>query len=99
GYGALAIAERRPDLVSVLAVVCPAVWTSYAQAHAANAGAFASASDFAAGADDPFQPGVERLAGVLGSNSTVEFPPGCHTGPFFVEQEPLSLDFLSRHLN
>ena len=118
GYGALAIAERRPDLVSVLAVVSPAVWTSYAQAHAANAGAFASASAFAAGdviahagslrgipvriasgADDPFQPGVERLAGVLGSNSTVEFPPGCHTEPFFVEQEPLSLDFLSRHLN
>src|SRR5665213_439593 len=118
GYGALAIAERRPDLVSALAVVSPAVWTSYAQARAANAGAFASASAFAAGdviahagslkgipvwiasgADDPFHPGVEKLAGVLGSNSTVEFPSGCHTEPFFVEQEPLSLGFLSRHLD
>ena len=118
GYGALAIAERRPDLVSALAVVSPAVWTSYAQARAANAGAFASASAFATGdviahagslrgipvriatgADDPFQPGVERLAGVLGRNATVEFPSGCHTEPFFVEQEPLSLDFLSRHLD
>ncbi|HEY5120848.1 MAG TPA: alpha/beta hydrolase-fold protein [Acidimicrobiales bacterium] len=118
GYGALAIAERRPDLVSALAVISPAVWTSYAQARATNAGAFASASAFvagdvithadalkgipvriASGADDPFHPGVEKLAGVLGSNSTVEFPSGCHTEPFFVEQEPLSLGFLSRHLD
>jgi predicted esterase len=49
GYGALAIAERNPGLVAAVAAISPAVWTSYAQAHAANSGAFASASAFAAG--------------------------------------------------
>jgi pimeloyl-ACP methyl ester carboxylesterase len=49
GYGALAIAERYPGLASAVAAISPAVWTSYAQAHAANAGAFASQSAFSAG--------------------------------------------------
>jgi pimeloyl-ACP methyl ester carboxylesterase len=49
GYGALTIAERNPGLVSAVAVISPAVWTSYSQAHDASAGAFASASAFAAG--------------------------------------------------
>ena len=117
GYGALALAERRPDLFSALATVSPAVWTSYAQARAANAGAFASATSFgannvishaarlkgmpvriASGVDDPFHPGVEMLASVLGSRGAITFPSGCHTEAFFVEQEPPSLAFLSRHL-
>jgi enterochelin esterase-like enzyme len=46
GYGALAIAERYPSLASTVAAISPAVWTSYAQARSANAGAFASASAF-----------------------------------------------------
>ena len=117
GYGALAVAERYPGLVSAVAAISPAVWTSYAQAHAANAGAFASASAFAAGdviahagslrgvpvrvasgVDDPFHPGVEKLVSVLPSGSTEVFSVGCHTDPFFLEQEPPSLTFLSRHL-
>jgi S-formylglutathione hydrolase FrmB len=49
GYGALLLAERRPDLISAAAAISPAIWTSYAQARAANAGAYASAADFAAG--------------------------------------------------
>jgi S-formylglutathione hydrolase FrmB len=49
GYGALEIAERHPDLASAVAAISPAVWTSYARAHAANAGAFASRSAFDAG--------------------------------------------------
>lgn len=49
GYGALAIAERYPGLVAAVAAISPAIWTSYAQAHAANSGAFASASAFSAG--------------------------------------------------
>jgi enterochelin esterase-like enzyme len=117
GYGALAIAERRPDLVSALAVVSPAVWTSYAQARAANAGAFTSASAFAAGdvithaaelrttpvriasgVGDPFHPGVEQLANALGAGRAITFPAGCHTEPFFLEQEPPSMMFLSHHL-
>ncbi|MGH8327415.1 MAG: alpha/beta hydrolase-fold protein [Steroidobacteraceae bacterium] len=47
GYGALLLAEKHPELISAAAAISPAVWTSYAQAHAANAGAFASAADFA----------------------------------------------------
>jgi enterochelin esterase-like enzyme len=48
GYGALLLAEKRPDLISAVAAISPAIWTSYAQARAANAGAYASAADFAA---------------------------------------------------
>lgn len=117
GYGALAITQRNPGLVSAVAAISPAIWTSFAQAHAASAGAFASASDFAAGdviahaaslrgipvriasgVDDPFHPGVKELASVLPASGTCVFSMGCHTDPFFLEQEPPSLDFLSRHL-
>ena len=48
GYGALLLAEKRPDLIGAAAAISPAIWTSYAQARAANAGAYASAADFAA---------------------------------------------------
>jgi pimeloyl-ACP methyl ester carboxylesterase len=46
GYGAIGIAERFPGLASAVAAISPAVWTTYAEAHAANAGAFASAAAF-----------------------------------------------------
>ena len=117
GYGALAIAEGHPGLVAAVAVISPAIWTSYSQARAASAGAFASASAFAkgdviahahslqgipvrvaSGVDDPFHPGVEKLVGVLPAGSTAVFSAGCHTDPFFLEQEPPSLAFLSRYL-
>jgi pimeloyl-ACP methyl ester carboxylesterase len=49
GYGALAITERFPGLVAAVAVISPAVWTSYAQARAANTGAFASGTAFGSG--------------------------------------------------
>jgi pimeloyl-ACP methyl ester carboxylesterase len=48
GFGALLLAEKRPDLVAAVAAISPAIWTSYDQARAANAGAYASANDFAA---------------------------------------------------
>jgi S-formylglutathione hydrolase FrmB len=48
GYGALLLAEKFPGLISAAAAISPAIWTSYAQARAANAGAYASAADFAA---------------------------------------------------
>jgi S-formylglutathione hydrolase FrmB len=48
GYGALLLAEKRPDLVAAVAAISPAIWTSYAQARSANAGAYASAADFTA---------------------------------------------------
>jgi enterochelin esterase-like enzyme len=117
GYGALLFAERYPRLFAAAAAISPAIWTSYGQARAANAGAYASAQAFAAadavthaGAlahlpvrvasayDDPFYPGVQALARALPPGAVVDFGPGCHTGPFFVQQEPPSLEFLSRHL-
>ena len=52
----------------------------------------------ASGVDDPFNPGVEKLAGVLPSRSTEVFSAGCHRDSFFLEQEPPSLSFLSRHI-
>jgi enterochelin esterase-like enzyme len=48
GYGALLLAEKHPRLVAAVAAISPAIWTSFAQAKAANAGAYASAADFAA---------------------------------------------------
>jgi pimeloyl-ACP methyl ester carboxylesterase len=48
GYGALLLAEKHPTLVSAAAAISPAIWTSYAQARAANAGAYASAAAFEA---------------------------------------------------
>jgi pimeloyl-ACP methyl ester carboxylesterase len=48
GYGALLFAEKYPQRISAVAAISPAVWTSYEQARSANAGAYASAEDFAA---------------------------------------------------
>ena len=47
GYGAILLAERYPHLIGAVAAISPAIWTSYAQANSANAGAYASAADFA----------------------------------------------------
>jgi pimeloyl-ACP methyl ester carboxylesterase len=47
GYGALLLAEKYPRLFAAVAAISPAVWTSYPQAHSANAGAYASAAAFA----------------------------------------------------
>jgi S-formylglutathione hydrolase FrmB len=118
GYGALLLAEKHPRLIRAVAAISPAIWTSYAQANAANPDAYASAADFArddvvshtsalagtpvriaSGQDDPFHPGVAALAAALPDTSVVRFSAGCHTGSFFVAQEPPSLQFLGRHLS
>jgi enterochelin esterase-like enzyme len=117
GYGALLFAERYPHLIAAAAAISPAIWTSYAQAKAANPGAYASAAAFdandavthaaalagtpvrvASGHDDPFFPGVQALARALPPGAVVDFTQGCHTGPFFLQQEPPSLAFLASHL-
>jgi pimeloyl-ACP methyl ester carboxylesterase len=117
GYGALLLAEKYPHLIAAAAAISPAIWTSYAQAQEANAGAYASAAAFAAndavthasalaripvrvasGYDDPFYPGVQALARALPPGAVVDLAPGCHTDPFFAEQQPPSLAFLARHL-
>jgi pimeloyl-ACP methyl ester carboxylesterase len=48
GYGAILLAEKYPRLIAAVAAISPAIWTSYAEAQSANAGAYASAADFAA---------------------------------------------------
>jgi S-formylglutathione hydrolase FrmB len=48
GYGALLLGQKFPHVISAVAAISPAIWTSYDQAHASNAGAYASAADFAA---------------------------------------------------
>jgi enterochelin esterase-like enzyme len=52
----------------------------------------------ATGYDDPFYPGVQALARGLPAGTVVQFGQGCHTDPFFIEQEPPSLAFLASHL-
>jgi enterochelin esterase-like enzyme len=52
----------------------------------------------ASGDDDPFHPGIQALARALPTGAVVSFGRGCHTGPFFAEQEPPSLGFLAGHL-
>jgi enterochelin esterase-like enzyme len=48
GYGAVLLAEKHPALIAAAAAISPAIFTSYPAARAANAGAYASAADFAA---------------------------------------------------
>jgi enterochelin esterase-like enzyme len=117
GYGALLLAEKYPHAINAVAAISPAIWTSYAQARAADAGAYASAAAFtandavthatplgrlpvrvASGYDDPFYPGVQALARALPAGAVLDFGKGCHTTPFFVQQEPPSLAFLASHL-
>jgi enterochelin esterase-like enzyme len=117
GYGALLLAEKYPHLIDAVAAISPAIWTSYAQAHTANPGAYASPAAFtandavthaaalaripvrvAAGYDDPFYPGVQALARALPAGAVVDLARGCHTDPFFAEQQPPSLAFLARPL-
>jgi pimeloyl-ACP methyl ester carboxylesterase len=48
GYGALNLAEHEPTVITAVAAVSPAVWTSFTEAQGANAGAFGSAAEFSA---------------------------------------------------
>ena len=118
GYGAILLAERYPALIRAVASISPAIWTSYEEARAANAGAYASAEAFAdadavtharalrgtavriaSGNDDPLHAGLTALETALPAEGiTIEFSGGCHTDPFFADQEPPSLAFLSSHL-
>jgi hypothetical protein len=53
----------------------------------------------ASGDADPFHPGVQALARALPPGAVVDFSRGCHTGPFFVAQQPPSLAFIASHLS
>ncbi len=52
----------------------------------------------ASGLDDPFHPGVVALGHALPAGAIVDISEGCHTGDFFVAQEPPALQFLAQHL-
>ncbi len=76
GYGALLLAEKYPHLIAAVAAISPAIWTSYAEAHGANPGAYASAADF--DADDAVSHAA-ALAGVhvrVASGDDDPFHPG-----------------------
>ena len=78
GYGALLLAEKHPSLIAAVAAISPAIWTSYDQARAANAGAYASAAAFAA-ADVVTH--AAALAGCpvrVASGHSDPFAPGVH---------------------
>jgi enterochelin esterase-like enzyme len=76
GYGALAIAERYPDLIRAVAAISPAVWTSFDQARGANAGAFASAADFAANDVITHASALSKTAVRVASGADDPFHPG-----------------------
>jgi pimeloyl-ACP methyl ester carboxylesterase len=75
-YGTLLLAEKNPRRIAAVAAISPAVWTTYAQARAANPGAFASAADFAS---DDVVTHASALAGIpvrIASGTDDPFHPG-----------------------
>jgi enterochelin esterase-like enzyme len=79
GYGVLLLAEKHPHLISAVAAISPAVWTSYAQAQGANRGAYTSAANFAA---NDVVTGTTSLRGIpvrVASGSDDPFYPGVQT--------------------
>ncbi len=76
GYGALLLAEKYPRMITAVAAISPAVWTSYEQAQGVNPGAYASAADFAA---DDVITHAAALAGIgvrVASGADDPFHPG-----------------------
>jgi hypothetical protein len=59
GYGTILLAEKHPETISAAAAIGPAIWTSYAEARAANAGAFTNEREFA---DNNVLAGARSLA-------------------------------------
>jgi S-formylglutathione hydrolase FrmB len=76
GYGAILLAEKHPRLIGAVAAISPAIWTSYAQARAANAGAYASAADFAADDAVTHAAALARVPGRVASAYDDPFYPG-----------------------
>jgi S-formylglutathione hydrolase FrmB len=79
GYGAILLAEKYPHLIAAVAAISPAIWTSYTQAQSANAGAYASAADFA---QDDAMTHAAALAGIpvrVASGFDDPFYPGVQT--------------------
>ncbi len=76
GYGAILMAEKYPNLISAVAAISPAVWTTYSEAQTANAGAYASLDAFRS---NDVVTHVQDLAGKpvrIASGSDDPFHPG-----------------------
>jgi S-formylglutathione hydrolase FrmB len=76
GYGALLLAEKYPHLIAAVAAISPAIWTSYAQASQANAGAYASAGAFAANDAVTYAAALAHLPVRIASGYDDPFYPG-----------------------
>jgi pimeloyl-ACP methyl ester carboxylesterase len=76
GYGALLLAEKYPHLITAVAAISPAIWTSYAQARDANAGAYASAAAFAANDAVTHAPALARVPVRVAAGYDDPFYPG-----------------------
>ena len=76
GYGALLLAEKYPQRISADAAISPAVGTSYEQARAANAGAYASAEDFISDDVVTHASALEGIAVRVASGISDPFHPG-----------------------
>jgi enterochelin esterase-like enzyme len=76
GYGALLITEKHPHLIAAVAAISPAIWTSYAQARAANPGAYASLAAFAANDAVTHAPALARVPVRVAAGRDDPFYPG-----------------------
>lgn len=76
GYGALLLAERFPALISAVAAISPAIWTSYNQARRANPGAYATAADFASDTALTHTAGLKATAIRVAIGADDPFHPG-----------------------
>jgi pimeloyl-ACP methyl ester carboxylesterase len=79
GYGAILFAERFPHLISAVAAISPAIWTSYAQAEGANPHAYASAADFAANDAVTHTNALTEIPVRVASGDSDPFHPGVET--------------------
>jgi len=68
--------QKYPHLITAVAAISPAIWTSYAQARDANAGAYASAAAFAANDAVTHAPALARVPVRVAAGHNDPFYPG-----------------------
>ena len=76
GYGALLLAEKHPNLISAVAAISPAIWTTYDQARAVNPEAFTDADAFADNDVITHASQLTRLPVRIASGADDPFHPG-----------------------
>ncbi len=76
GYGALLLAEKHRNLISAVAAISPAIWTTYDQARAVNREAFIDAAAFADNDVITHASQLSRLPVRIASGADDPFHPG-----------------------